>query len=201
MLNKIHKYLKYIFISFSFICIISYNMLKIGHRRKRVGIVGFMPDTNIGNNLLKYSMYVFLKNNGFFPTLISKKTKVNIYFLREKLNIKEIQNYYIDLNESDFDILIVNSDQCWSYNFKNILEIGFLSFAKDWNIPKFVYAASLGHESWNVSKKVINSAKILVNQLSGISVREYSSIDIIKRNLGVEPCFVLDPTLLLDKLD
>ena len=202
MLKKINKkYLKYFFLSLSLFCIMSKYALKIDNRRKRVGIIGFMPDTNIGNNLLKYSMYMFLKNNGFFPILISVKTKVNIYFLRKKLKIKEIRNYYTDLNENDFDILIVNSDQCWSYEFRNILEIGFLSFAKDWNIPKFVYAASLGHKSWNVSKKVINSAKILVNQFSGISVREYSSIEIIKRNLGIEPYLVLDPTLLLNKFD
>ena len=202
MLNKLHKnYLKYIFLSFLLICIISIYKINIGHRGKRVGIIGFIPDTNIGNNLLKYSMYIFLKKIGFIPTLISIKTKVNIYFLRKKLNIKEIQNYYLDLNEKDFDILIVNSDQCWSYQFRNILEIGFLSFAKDWNIPKFVYAASLGHNSWNVSKKIINSAKKLVKQFSGISVREYSSIEIIKRNLGIKPYFVLDPTLLLNKFD
>ena len=202
MFNKIHKnYFKYIFLSFLLICIISIYRINIGHRGKRVGIIGFMPDTNIGNNLLKYSMYIFLKKNGFIPTLISIKKHANIYFLRKKLKIKEIQNYYSDLDENDFDILIVNSDQCWSYEFRNILEIGFLSFAKDWNIPKFVYAASLGHNSWNVSKKIINSAKKLVKQFSGISVREYSSIEIIKRNLGIEPYFVLDPTLLLNKFD
>jgi hypothetical protein len=59
----------------------------------------------------------------------------------------------------------------------------------------------LGHNTWNVTKKVINSAQTLVKQFSGISVREYSSIEIIKRNLGIEPYFVLDPTLLLNKFD
>jgi hypothetical protein len=92
MFNKIHKnYLKYIFLSFLLICFISIYRINIGHRGKRVGIIGFMPDTNIGNNLLKYSMYIFLKKNGFIPTLISIKKKVNIFFkkkIKNKRNTK-----------------------------------------------------------------------------------------------------------------
>lgn len=195
------KLLSFTFISICLFFIISKNRLKKGNRIKKVGIVGFMPDRNIGNNLLKYSMYTFLKRNGLNPTLISLKSKNNKNFLKKNLKIKEIRNYYTDLNEKDFDILVVNSDQCWSYEFKNILEIGFLSFANNWNIPKFVYAASLGHNTWNVTKKVINSAQTLVKQFSGISVREITSIKIIKKYLNIEPFFVLDPTLLLTKFD
>ena len=44
----------------------------------------------------------------------------------------------------------MNSDQVWAFFFKYILEIGFLSFAENWNIKKFVYAASLGFEYWKV---------------------------------------------------
>ena len=99
-------------------------------------------------------MYAFLKKYGFKPTLISLKTHYNIYFLRKYVNIKEIENFSV-LNESDYDILIVNSDQCWLYKLetkKTILDMGFLSFAKNWNIKKFVYAASLGHSYWNISR-------------------------------------------------
>ena len=177
-----------------------YEQLKKYNRGKRVGIVGFFPDMNIGNNLLKYSMFIFLKKLGFKPILISLKTNCNIYFLRNNLIIKEITNYS-ELNKSDYDILMVNSDQSWSYSFKGILEVGFLSFAKNWNVSKFVYAASLGYDSWNVSNKTINSAKELVKQFSGISVRENSSIGIIKKYLGVEPVLAIDPTLLLKKSD
>jgi len=159
-----------------------------------------MPDTNIGNNLLKYSMYHFLNNLGFKPTLISLESPLNNDFLRKYLNIKEIRKFN-QLNENDFDILIVNSDQCWNSDFPGILELGFLSFAKNWNITKFVYAASLGHDSWNVSNNVINSARELVKQFSDISVREETSIKIINNYLDVTPSFVLDPTFLLDKND
>ena len=198
---KFKNYKIHIVILTSLIFLIIKIIIKIRNRGKRVGIVGFLPDTNIGNNLLKYSMYTFLKNIGFNPTLISLKSKANIYFLRKNLKIKEISNYFTDLNERDFDILIVNSDQCWSYELKIILVIGFLSFSEKWNIRKFVYAASLGHEIWNLTDNVINQAKNLVKQFSGISVREYNSIEIIKRKLSREPYFVLDPTFLLTRKD
>ena len=178
-----------------------YTKQKNRYIRKRVGIIGFMPDTNIGNNLLKYSIYIFLQYNGFNPILITLKSECNSYFLGKYLNLKEITNYNTELSENEYDILMVNSDQCWSYTFKNILSIGFLSFAINWKIPKFVYAASLGHDSWNVSNDIISSAKSLVKQFTGISVREETSIEIIKKKLGVEPYFVLDPTLLLNKSD
>lgn len=89
----------------------------------------------------------------------------------------------------------------WAFNFPAILEVGFLSFAKNWNITKIVYAASLGYDHWISSKKIIGFAKELIKQFSGISLREYNSIDLIEKFLGIRPSFVLDPTLLLDKKD
>lgn len=193
------------FISISFWCfyfmIINRNFKKyIKNKGKRVGIIGYINDNNIGNILLKYSMFVLLKSFGLNPILISlKDDKKNIDFLKNNLIMKEITDYYTQLKEDDYDFLLVNSDQAWCYRSKYILEIGFLSFAENWKIPKIVYGASLAHSHWNISKKVLNSAKKLVKQFKGISVREYNSIKIIKNNLGVEPNFVLDPTMLISK--
>ena len=172
------------------------------NKERTIGIISYYNDNNIGNQLLKYSMYNLLKRYGFKPILISlNSSNINIEFLQKNLYLKEINNYYTDLNESDFDFLIVNSDQVWAYNFGGILEIGFLSFAKNWNITKIVYAASLGYEFWTNSSKIINQCKELIKQFSGISVREYQSIEIIQNYFGIKPQFVLDPTLLLDKSD
>ena len=148
-------------------------------------------------------MNVILKNFGLHPTLISLKIgkKTNNNFLKKYLNIREITNYYTDLNESDYDYLIVNSDQVWAYNFPYILEVGFLSFARYWNITKFIYAASTGFEYWTNSTSIINSAKLLIKQFSGISIRENNSIKMIYTYLGIRPKVVLDPTFLLSKND
>ena len=168
--------------------------------KKRIGIIGFPSDNNIGNNLVKYSIYILLKSYGFKPVLIVQKSKKDIYFLRKYIKITEIIDYN-ELKEYDYDMLMVNSDQTWNYKIPNLLNIGFLYFAKDWNIPKFVYAASLGYDEWKPSKAKLNSAKDLVKKFSDISVREYGSIDRIYKKLGVKPKFVLDPTFLLDKSD
>ena len=173
------------------------------NNKKRIGIVAYYDDNNIGNQLLKYAMNVILKNFGLHPTLISLKIgkKTNNNFLKKYLNIREITNYYTDLNESDYDYLIVNSDQVWAYNFPYILEVGFLSFARYWNITKFIYAASTGFEYWTNSTSIINSAKLLIKQFSGISIRENNSIKMIYTYLGIRPKVVLDPTFLLSKND
>ena len=81
------------------------------------------------------------------------------------------------------------------------MEIGFLSFARFWNITKFIYAASTGYSYWTNSTNIINSAKLLIKQFSGISIREKNSLEMIKKYLGIEPIVVLDPTFLLDKND
>lgn len=181
----------------------SFNLIHNKTKRKNIGIVGYYIDNNIGNQLIKYSMDVVLKKYGFNPILISLKevSNVNMNFLKKYVNIKEIKSYITDLNESDYDFLVVNSDQVWAYNFKRLIQVGFLSFAKKWNITKFVYAASLGFDHWTSSEEIIKSAKILVKQFSGISVREQNSIGIIDKNLGVKPVLVLDPTMLLNKAD
>lgn len=148
-------------------------------------------------------MNKILKRFGFHPTLISLKTRntTNNNFLKKFLNRKEIGNYYTDLSESDYDYLIVNSDQVWAYNFRYILEVGFLSFARNWNVTKIIYAASTGFPYMTRSSKIINSAKSLIKQFSDISIREKNSVEIVYKNLGIKPTVLLDPTFLLSKND
>ena len=136
-------------------------------------------------------MYSLLKSFGFQPTMIAPSDPHNLYFLKKKMKYKEIKSNFSEIKEDDYDILMVNSDQTWRYNFKYLLDIGFLNFAKNWSIPKFTYGVSLALDSWNVSKTFLNKAKLLVKKFSGISVREQNSVKIIKNNLGIEPIFVI----------
>ena len=50
---------------------------------------------------------------------------------------------------------MVNSDQTWRKFSKHFLDIGFLRFAQDWHIKKFVYGASLGFDYWSFSPKEV----------------------------------------------
>ena len=203
----IHNYkIKYILIIS--LIILFYNILDDQikeHNNKRVGIIAYPNDNNIGNQLLKYAMYIILKKLGFNSALISLKPKKhfvpNIQFLQKYIKIKEINNSFTDIKETDFDFLIVNSDQVWAYNFEYLFEIGFLSFAKNWNITKIIYGVSIGYDHWIIQNEKLKSLKELIKHFSGISIREEDSIDIINKSLGIKPQFVLDPTLLLDKTD
>ena len=130
--------------------------------------------------------------------LLEQIIEINISFLRKFTNVRTVKNFR-EVKRTDYDILIVNSDQTWRNWDNDFYDIAFLKFAKDWNIKKFVYAASLGFNSWKYTKQDEKTAKLLLNNFTGISVREKGSIKLIKEHLGYEPTFVLDPTLLIDK--
>ena len=94
---------------------------------------------------------------------------------------------------------MVNSDQTWRRWNDYFYDIAFLKFAEKFRIPKFVYGISLGFENWKFRKKDEEIAKYLLQNFTGISVREKSAIMLIKKYLGFNAVFVLDPTLLIDK--
>ena len=140
-----------------------------------------------------------LKEYGFKPVIIGiSYKKHNLYFIKKHLYLKEI-NKFSQLNEKDYDLLIVNSDQTWHGDIKYVLNQGFLQFAKYWKIPRFVYGASLGNDYWNFTKKFDIKAQQLLKKFTGISVREKGAINLTKKHLGIEPILVLDPTLIINK--
>ena len=166
-----------------------------------MGVVGVRHEVNIGNNLLKYAIFIKLKELGFKPYIIGTLWKRfnNIGFIKRTTNLIIIDKNFNEIKSDDYDILMVNSDQTWT-NFDGFLyDYGFLKFAENWTTPRFVYAASFGKDYWPYSDKMDQIMKNLLSKFSGISVREKDSIDIIKEHLGVIPEFVLDPTLLIDK--
>ena len=170
-------------------------------KKKRIGVVGLPNHNNIGNNLVKFAMFIKLKEYDFEPEIIGRTVQNDtINFLKKYVILKEINNTFLELNETDYDLMMVNSDQTWNnYENKDFLDYGFLRFAKSWTIPKFVYGASLGHDFWNYSKEFDNTAKNLLINFTGISTREKSTVNLIKKHLGIIPQFVLDPTFLINK--
>lgn len=198
-LNKDKKRYKKIFllkINFIFLILI----FKITHfNLKKIGVIGLPHSYNIGNNLVKYAMSIKLKELGFDPYIIGMRFKNHSFpFLRQFTKLKVINNFQ-EIKENDYDILMVNSDQTWRRDQKYFYDIAFLNFSKNWNKPKFVYAASLGLNTWQFTKEDENIAKNLLKNFTGISVREKGAIKLIESHLGFKPTFVLDPTLLIDK--
>ena len=94
---------------------------------------------------------------------------------------------------------MVNSDQTWRKWPKYFYDIAFLYFARNWKITKFIYGASLGYSKWKFNKADEKIAKKCLKDFKGISVREISAINLVKKHLGIKPTFVIDPTFLIDK--
>ena len=57
------------------------------------------------------------------------------------------------LKEDDFDAFVVGSDQVWRPMFyPGKIENAYLDFAKDWDIKRIAYAASLERVSGNTQR-------------------------------------------------
>ena len=147
-------------------------------------------------------MNIILKKYNFKPIFISTNNKKsNLDFLKRNVKLKEINKNFSELEKKDFDILMVNSDQTWSTIVQKefLFDYGFLHFAENWTIPKFVYGASLGIDYWQFSKDFDEKAKKLLNDFSGISIREIGAIKLVENHFNIKPIFVLDPTFLIDR--
>jgi hypothetical protein len=195
---------RYLIIIKLFICIFFILVFLISKKfyiknNKKIGIIGLPHHQNIGNILLKYSIFITLRNKGFKPYIIGKHFKKdNITILKKLVNLRIISNFS-EIKEQDYNILMVNSDQTWRKWNKDFYDIAFLKFAKNWRVHKFVYATSIGFNKWKFNKSEENIATNLLKNFTGISVREKGLSRLIKKHLGIKAYFVLDPTLLIDK--
>lgn len=199
--SKIYNLLFYLKLLICNILILVFLILKKNFylNKTKIGIIGLPHHQNIGNILLKYSIFITLSKNGFEPYIIGKHFKKdNITILKKFVNLRIISNY-TEIKEQDYDILMVNSDQTWRKWNEDFYDIAFLNFSKKWKIHKFIYATSIGFKKWCFNKEDENVAKNLLKNFTGVSVREKGLSNLIKKHLGINADFVLDPTLLIDK--
>ena len=181
------------------------NIYNISKNKIRVGVTCLQNSVNVGNILVKYAMLKKLEEFGCNVTLlipdrlllnrsnfINKTLSSNLYLIEN--------NTFNILNENNFDYLLVNSDQTWAYNrAAYFYDIGFLKFAKDWKVKKFIYGASIGADKWKYNKREEEEMKKLLTNFTGISFREIDTLKLVEEHLGLKSLFVLDPTLIIDK--
>lgn len=122
-------------------------------------------------------------------------------FIVEYLHDVQKNNYY-DLQEKDFDAIVVGSDQVWRpcyFPHRDGMSIqdAYLAFAENWNILRIAYAASFGTDEWEYSAKETKRCGQLTKLFNGISVRERSGVNLLKDHFGADAIHVLDPTMLL----
>lgn len=104
------------------------------------------------------------------------------------------------LNESDFDALVVGSDQVWRNLYYPNIKNAYFDFAKDWkNVKRVSYAPSFGTASWEYSESDTNSCASLIKLFDAISVRELSGVTLCREKFSVNATHVLDPTMLIPR--
>lgn len=113
-----------------------------------------------------------------------------------------VVNSPLELKETDFDAIVVGSDQIWRPKYYSEICNAFLDFAKDWkHLRRIAYAPSFGTDRWEYTEEQTKQIAELLHMFDAISVREESGIDFCQRHLGVKAILVLDPTMLLSKED
>lgn len=137
-----------------------------------------------------------LKNERIKSQRLRKfKIFTNKFVPNKRMFISNLKNSRSNLK--DFDYFITGSDQVWNYNFRPNLDIDFLKFV-DKN-KRIAYASSFGvSEIPNQYKK--QYAEYL-NEMNHLSVREHAGQRIIKDLTGRDSEVLIDPTMMLDKIE
>lgn len=158
----------------------------------------FTLGKRIIKRLLGYRVGVFSerKHNRTYP-IVSQHTQpfIDKYIHRKVVHSPE------ELQESDFDAIVVGSDQIWRPKYYGKIENAYLAFAKGWNIKRVAYAASFGTDEWEYTPEQTKRCGELLKKFDALSVREASGVGLCREHFGVEALHVLDPTMLLDKED
>ena len=146
----------------------------------------------------KYPIFYEQKYYREQPTIRQNTNK----FIEKYINVIKYKKF-CNIKESEYDAIIVGSDQVWrpKYFGINQIEQAYLRFAETWNIKRIAYAASFGTDKWEYTKKQTSVCGELLKKFDAVSVREDSGVQLCKKYFGVEAQHVLDPTMLLGKED
>lgn len=122
-------------------------------------------------------------------------------FVDEHINVTEyLSNLSMDdVRRYGVEALIVGSDQIWRPVMYDAVKYYFLGFTGDSDILRVAYAPSVALDEWPYKEEVTVKLRELIKKFSAVSVREESSVQLVKDNLGVDAQWVLDPTMLLKK--
>ena len=156
--------------------------------------------------LIRYMAHKFtVREYEMPPTIGAWKKSVSGMerFVDEHINVTE---YMPNLTMDDvrmygIEALIVGSDQIWRPVKYDAVKYYFLGFAKDSDIRRVAYAPSVALDEWPFMEETTVQLRHLIKKFSAVSVREESSVQLVKENLGVDAQWVLDPTMLLAKED
>jgi len=158
-----------------------------------------------------FRMIKYRKKSPLFPA-ISIKMKYN----RSIVYAKKFQNRYIPHTKvfqskeelraiNGYDVYVVGSDQVWRKKIAKPHGIStyFFDFLKDTSAPRVAYGVSFGTDENELTQEERSFLGALYKNFRAVSVRESSGLTLLNEYGWTQPeaCFVLDPTMLLDKED
>jgi hypothetical protein len=112
------------------------------------------------------------------------------------------ENDFSTLKNQGFEAYVVGSDQVWRPKYSPEIANHFLGFAnREKNLKRLSYAASFGVDEWEYNKEQTKNCSELAAQFNAVSVREDSGIKLCTEHLGVQAIRVIDPTLLITKVE
>lgn len=105
---------------------------------------------------------------------------------------------YVKIEEVDKKaVYIVGSDQVWNHHLFALHGLlFFFDFLPD-KVKRISYAASFGEQELQCSDESKKQIRKLLERFSALSVRESFAVELCRKEFGIVPEHVLDPTLLL----
>lgn len=146
-------------------------------------------------NLSSIPVFAEKQYNTEWPILTAQVHR----FIKDYIHLREV-NSFSELKESDYDVLVVGSDQVWRPAYCDVRQF-FLQFAEHWKVNRVAYAASFGTSEKEYSEELLSICRPLAQKFDAISVREDSGVALCRSYFDVAAVHVLDPTLLLKKED
>lgn len=129
-----------------------------------------------------------------FSRDIQSKYDALMAFLNEKAKLsRPYDRNTVYKSANNYDRIIVGSDIVWGMDITKGDTTYFLDFVSE-NNKKYAFASSIGNP-WSKEEKVL--VKPMLEEFSGIAVREEESADWIEDLTGIRPHVVCDPTMLL----
>lgn len=127
--------------------------------------------------VLRQPIGVFYENG--HNDWISRTYGKMLTFCNKKLNLRVVNNLE-EIEESDFDAIVVGSDQVWrpkyfKPQFQATAADAYLKFAEHWNIKRIAYAPSFGVDEWEYTPEETKECAQLIQKFDGVSVREQAS--------------------------
>lgn len=179
---------------------------------KKIGVVTIYDLSNYGNRLQNYAVknvlsktynkdvkeinpanhFLILKNLIQYGKSSCKRM---LKFYKFSAGSKDTE-YLLNYKDKEYEYVICGSDQLWNPYWAGS-EFMFATFATE--KKRIAYAASFGVSEIPEEKKT-QYAKYL-SEMKAISVREEAGAKIVKELTGRDAEVLIDPTLMLDKID